>query len=327
MACSKGSSALGIDLDRHTVLAFEAGRSMAYPNLLSSRIRPAATAPYLDRATGCDNAINARRQQVQILFAKPESMTVSWDVGGVGYFDSEPLVVPGRYSFPTGGIYRLKVANIQGREGVERYPTLEVGPITFRTEAYLAHNAIPIQLTDEDFDEMMRVNVKSVLYGMQAVLPHFKKRGQGHLINVSSMLGRVPFAGFRSGYSAAKHALNSLTANLRMELKRRVIARIREQVMAALTKSTPLVVPEALVDMDVQRQMQAAAGPDQALEVVIDAGAREPGRYRTDSTMNEKTSPTLSSFPLTPAGRTVLQEEPESRSHERERTCGNRAYT
>jgi NADP-dependent 3-hydroxy acid dehydrogenase YdfG len=75
------------------------------------------------------------------------------------------------------------------------------------------------ELTDEDFDEMMAVNVKSALYGMQAVLPHFRKRGKGHIINVSSMLGRVPFAPFRSAYCAAKHALNSLTANLRMELR------------------------------------------------------------------------------------------------------------
>jgi NADP-dependent 3-hydroxy acid dehydrogenase YdfG len=74
------------------------------------------------------------------------------------------------------------------------------------------------QLTDEDVDEMMRVNVKSALYGMQAILPHFRERKRGHLVNVSSMLGRVPFAPFRSAYSASKHALNALTANLRMEL-------------------------------------------------------------------------------------------------------------
>jgi NAD(P)-dependent dehydrogenase (short-subunit alcohol dehydrogenase family) len=74
-------------------------------------------------------------------------------------------------------------------------------------------------LTDEEFDEMMRVNVKSALYGMQTVLPHFQERGRGHIINLSSMLGRVPFATMRSAYSAAKHALNSLTANLRMDLR------------------------------------------------------------------------------------------------------------
>jgi short-subunit dehydrogenase len=75
-----------------------------------------------------------------------------------------------------------------------------------------------LDLTDEDFDEMMAINVKAALYGMQAILPHFKERGQGHLINVSSFLGRVPFATYRSAYNAAKAALNSLTANLRMEL-------------------------------------------------------------------------------------------------------------
>jgi NADP-dependent 3-hydroxy acid dehydrogenase YdfG len=74
------------------------------------------------------------------------------------------------------------------------------------------------QLTDADLDEMMTVNVKSVLYGMQAVLPHFRKRGRGHIINVSSLLGRVPMAPFRSAYSASKHAMNALSANLRMEL-------------------------------------------------------------------------------------------------------------
>src|SRR5436190_5358288 len=58
----------------------------------------------------------------------------------------------------------------------------------------------PTQLTDDDIDEMMRINVKSALYGMQEVLPHFQSRGTGHVINISSMLGRVPFAVFRSAY-------------------------------------------------------------------------------------------------------------------------------
>ena len=75
------------------------------------------------------------------------------------------------------------------------------------------------ELTDADLDDMMSINVKSVLYGMQAVLPHFRERGAGHIINISSMLGRVPFAPFRSAYSAAKHAMNALSANLRMELR------------------------------------------------------------------------------------------------------------
>jgi NAD(P)-dependent dehydrogenase (short-subunit alcohol dehydrogenase family) len=74
------------------------------------------------------------------------------------------------------------------------------------------------ELTDEDFDDMMLVNTKSALYGMQAVLPHFKEKKHGHIINVSSMLGRIPLAPQRSAYSASKAALNLLTGSLRAEL-------------------------------------------------------------------------------------------------------------
>ena len=77
----------------------------------------------------------------------------------------------------------------------------------------------PSQLTDEDVDDMMRTNVKSALYGMQEVLPHFKERGTGQIVNVSSMLGRMPFATFRSAYNGAKHYLNALTANFRAEVQ------------------------------------------------------------------------------------------------------------
>ena len=73
-------------------------------------------------------------------------------------------------------------------------------------------------LTDEDFDAVMAINVKSALYGMQAITPHFQARGTGHIINVSSFLGKVPLVPYRSAYNAAKAALNALTANLRMEL-------------------------------------------------------------------------------------------------------------
>jgi short-subunit dehydrogenase len=76
-----------------------------------------------------------------------------------------------------------------------------------------------LDLTDEDFDQMMAVNTKSALYGMQAIAPHFRERGTGHLINVSSALGRISFVSARSAYSAAKAALISLTASLRLELR------------------------------------------------------------------------------------------------------------
>ena len=76
-----------------------------------------------------------------------------------------------------------------------------------------------LDLTDEDVDTMISVNVKTALYGMQVAIPYFRQQGYGHLINVSSVLGRVPYNNSRSMYSASKAALNSLTTNLRLELQ------------------------------------------------------------------------------------------------------------
>ncbi len=101
------------------------------------------------------------------------------------------------------------------RESLARFGTIDV----WVNNVGRGISRPPSQLTDEDIDEVMRVNVKSAVYGMQEVLPHFKSRNAGHVINVSSMLGRVPFAVIRSAYNGAKHFLNALTANFRTEVQ------------------------------------------------------------------------------------------------------------
>ncbi len=101
----------------------------------------------------------------QIGFVSPEGMRVHWDISANGMFDSEPLVTPGKYNFPQGAIYRLKLTDIPGYPGVELYPTLEVAPTVPRTEAFIAHNFIPFQLTDDDFRQVLAGNfVTKVIY-------------------------------------------------------------------------------------------------------------------------------------------------------------------
>lgn len=115
------------------------------------------------------------------------------------------------------------VGDMTRREEVQRVVAAALGSFghidVWVNNAGQGITRLPSQLTDDDIDEMMRINVKSALYGMQETLPHFAARGAGHVINVSSMLGRVPFAGIRSAYSAAKHYLNSLTSNFRTEVQ------------------------------------------------------------------------------------------------------------
>lgn len=103
--------------------------------------------------------------KVQVLFNQPESMQILYDIVGDNTFTSDPLVVPGRLEFPQGGIYRMKLTNIEGRAGVELYPTLEIAVATPRTSAYLAHNAVPIQFSEEDFEQALSSNfVTKVIY-------------------------------------------------------------------------------------------------------------------------------------------------------------------
>lgn len=110
---------------------------------------------------------------------------------------------------------RLEVARLRD-EALARFGAVDV----WVNNAGRGINAPVLELTDAQLDLMMAVNVKSALYGMQAIVPHFQERGRGHLINVSSFLSRVPLATYRSAYNAAKAALNALTANLRMDLRR-----------------------------------------------------------------------------------------------------------
>jgi short-subunit dehydrogenase len=79
-------------------------------------------------------------------------------------------------------------------------------------------NSRPVEaMTEEGLDAMLAVNLKSALFGMQAIIPHFCQRDEGVIVNVGSILGRVPSA-LRGGYAAAKHALLGLSGCLRQEL-------------------------------------------------------------------------------------------------------------
>jgi hypothetical protein len=94
----------------------------------------------------------------QIIFLDPKDMKIAWQTaagpGGERAY-TPGLTVPDRYNFMQGYIYRLRVSDIQGRAGVVLYPTIEVAPSTPATDAYLTHNAIPVQFTAEDFDQVV----------------------------------------------------------------------------------------------------------------------------------------------------------------------------
>jgi NADP-dependent 3-hydroxy acid dehydrogenase YdfG len=74
------------------------------------------------------------------------------------------------------------------------------------------------RLKIDDWDRMIDVNIKGVLYGIAAALPAMKQQKSGHIINVSSVAGHKVRAG-GAVYSATKHAVLALSEGLRQEVK------------------------------------------------------------------------------------------------------------
>lgn len=70
----------------------------------------------------------------------------------------------------------------------------------------------------DDLEWLMGVNFFGVVYGTKAFLPHLLERGEGHIVNVSSVFGLMAVP-TQSAYTAAKFAVRGFTDALRMELE------------------------------------------------------------------------------------------------------------
>lgn len=103
-------------------------------------------------------------QRTSIRFASPQGMAISWQGPGGGFPDTG-LTAPGRYNFPQGATYRLKLSGLVKYPTTSFYPTIEVYPATPATVTYLSHNAVPVSFTDEDFEQVNAGNlVVKVIY-------------------------------------------------------------------------------------------------------------------------------------------------------------------
>jgi NADP-dependent 3-hydroxy acid dehydrogenase YdfG len=72
-------------------------------------------------------------------------------------------------------------------------------------------------LTDE-WDRMINVNIKGLLYGVAAALPVFEKQGSGHFINIASVAGLKVFSPGGTVYSGTKFAVRAISEGLRHEV-------------------------------------------------------------------------------------------------------------
>ncbi|MBO9538366.1 SDR family oxidoreductase [Herbaspirillum sp.] len=103
----------------------------------------------------------------------------------------------------------------------------------------------------DEWDRMIDVNIKGVLHGIAAVLPHMVRQKSGHIINVSSVAGHKVGAG-GAVYAATKHAVRALSEGLRQEVKPH---NIRTTIVSPGAVATELT--QTITDPDIAAGMKA----------------------------------------------------------------------
>ena len=106
------------------------------------------------------------------------------------------------------------------------------------------------RLKIDEWDRMIDVNIKGVLYGIAAALPYMRERKAGHIINVSSVAGHKIGPG-SAVYAATKHAVLALSEGLRQEVKP---YNIRTTVISPGAVATEL--PDTATDPDAAARLK-----------------------------------------------------------------------
>jgi NADP-dependent 3-hydroxy acid dehydrogenase YdfG len=118
------------------------------------------------------------------------------------------------------GVAIYKVTNVASHEEMEELASFAID--TYGQIDVLINNAglMPISFLHEkkvsEWEQMIDVNIKGVLYGIGAVLPYMRKRKQGHIINLASIAGHI-VAPTLAVYSGTKFAVRAITEGLRQE--------------------------------------------------------------------------------------------------------------
>jgi hypothetical protein len=164
------------------------------PGLMPGSVPPPGAVPAVGALTGKPGPFAPQRTSVR--FVRPSGMRVTWFTQGPDgkpSFSTTPIEAPGRYNFLQAAIYRLKLSNIEGRPGLDIYPTLEVVPTNPRTEAFLAHSAVPIEFTDADFNQVVAGNyVVKVIYLPAPQFQEVAATALGEIVSTTLEPGQDP---------------------------------------------------------------------------------------------------------------------------------------
>ena len=121
----------------------------------------------------------------------------------------------------------------------------------------------------DEWDQMIDVNIKGVLYCIAAVIPHMLEKKSGHIVNISSVAGRIIFPS-GSVYCATKHAVTALSEGLRQEFSTRKNIRVTcIEPGVVSTELTNTITDESLKDfVENAKKMQSLSAQDIANAII-----------------------------------------------------------
>ncbi|GGS19954.1 oxidoreductase [Streptomyces nojiriensis] len=129
------------------------------------------------------------------------------------------------------------------------------------------------ELRVEDWEEMIDVNLKGVLYGIAAALPLFREQGSGHFVNIVSTAG-LRVVPQQSVYAGTKNAVRTISEGLRQEAGDSVRVTVVSPG-AVRTDFTERMGPQARARID--RMMETALSPDAVARAVAFAVEQPDG--------------------------------------------------
>jgi 3-oxoacyl-[acyl-carrier protein] reductase len=119
--------------------------------------------------------------------------------------------------------YKSDASNFKAAQQLAADVMEEFGSIdVLVNNAGITKDGLIMRMSEEDFDSVMDVNMKSVFNMTKAVLPTMLKQRKGSIINMSSVVGVQGNAG-QANYSASKAAINGFTKSTALELGSRNI--------------------------------------------------------------------------------------------------------
>lgn len=207
-------------------------------------------------------------RSIALLYAENGAKVIVSDINVSGGEQTVDTIVKagGKAHFVKADVGNPADNERQVQAALDRYGSLHIAC----NNAGIGGNQLPVgELSVEDWDKVVRINLSGVFYGMHFQIPAMLKSGGGAIVNISSILGKVGFPG-ASAYVAAKHGLVGLTQNAALEY---AAQGIRVNVVGPAFINTPLIAENLSAEQVEQIRQLHPIGrlgePEEVAELVL----------------------------------------------------------